>query len=262
MGVALRLPLMANRRVNLAALSGSPLTRRVIALVLAGVLVAGLALSWEAFSDPRFMPVEVVRVQGDLQHVSREGLERQIAPLARDGFFTVDLDRIRAAAMSDPWVEEVSIRRTWPRGLLIRIHEREPFARWSEHELITTGGEVFDAAGIEQPRLPLLHGPRGRGREMIEAYLSFEQQLNRIGLRVAELVQDERGSWRIRTADGMQLRLGRAPMGERLERFVDYFPRIPSEGSGRLEQIDLRYTNGFALAWRGDDAARPVSGGD
>jgi cell division protein FtsQ len=262
MGIALRQPLMANRHIDLLALAGSARPRRLMALVLAGALAAVLALSWDAIRDPRFMPVEVVRVQGDLQHVSRAGLERKIAPLARDGFFAVDLDRIRAAAMSDPWVEEVSIRRTWPRGLLIQIEEREPFARWSGHELITTGGEVFESAGIELPRLPLLHGPRGSGREMIAAYLSFEHQVNRIGLRVAELVQDDRGSWRGRTADGMRLRLGRVRMDERLERFVDHFPRISSDGSRRLEHIDLRYTNGFALAWRDDDAVRPVNGGD
>lgn len=261
MSVALRQPLMANRAVQVGTKVGARAWRRFAVPTVVAVLSILLALGFDAVTDPGFMPIEVVRVEGDLQHVSRSSLEQEIAPLARSGFFAVDLDRIYAAATSDPWVAAVSIRRIWPRGLLLRIRERQPYARWSGAAFVTAQGEVFEAAGVEQPQLPLLSGPKGKGREMVDAYQRFERRLNDIGLRVRELVQDERGSWRIVTADGMRVRLGREHVDERLDRLVETFPQLAGKGSRAVDEIDLRYTNGFALAWRSDDASQPMNGG-
>jgi cell division protein FtsQ len=261
MSVALRQPLMANRPVRVADKTEIGGWRRKGMLALAAGLTTALALGFDAISDPDFMPIEVVRVEGDLLHVSRSGLEQKIAPLARSGFFAVDLDRIYAAATSEPWVEDVSIRRIWPRGLLIRIREREPFARWSQGAFVTAEGEVFEAAGVEQPQLPVLSGPPGKGREMVDAYVRFERRLNEIGLRIGELVQDDRGSWRIVTASGLQLRLGREHIDAQMQRLIEHFPSVAGEDSRAIEEIDLRYTNGFAIAWRSDDASQSMKGG-
>jgi cell division protein FtsQ len=261
MGVALRQPLMANRQVRLADKPGAEGRRRLGALVVAAGLTIALALGFDAITDPHFLPIEVVRVEGDLLHVSRSSLEQTITPLARSGFFAVDLDRIYAAATSEPWVEDVSIRRTWPRGLLIQIREREPFARWKQDAFVTAEGEVFEAEGVEQPQLPVLSGPSNKGREMVDAYVRFERRLNEIGLRISELVQDDRGSWRIITADGPQLRLGREHLDAQMQRLIEHFPRVASEDSRTIKEIDLRYTNGFAIAWRSDDASQSTNGG-
>jgi cell division protein FtsQ len=43
------------------------------------------------------------------------------------------------------------------------------------------------------------------------------------------------------------LELGRGPVGERLSRFVEHWPRSLATLPYRITYVDLRYPNGFAV---------------
>ena len=55
----------------------------------------------------------------------------------------------------------------------------------------------------------------------------------------------------LRLDDGMIVELGRqqpkAPVSERLLRFVEYYPSVLSAARQRPSVVDMRYPNGFAL---------------
>ena len=40
---------------------------------------------------------------------------------------------------------------------------------------------------------------------------------------------------------------------ERLRRFLQLYPRVAASGQGAFEYVDLRYSNGFAMKWPGQD---------
>jgi cell division septal protein FtsQ len=50
-------------------------------------------------------------------------------------------------------------------------------------------------------------------------------------------------------ANGIEINLGREDFTERLQRFVDIYPRILASQSDKIAVVDLRYTNGFAVRW-------------
>lgn len=123
-------------------------------------LVAGVGAGYHHLSQPGRLPLRVVEVKGELQHLTH-ALVRDTASAAIDGgFFTCDMQRLRAAILAMAWVDDVSIRRVWPDKLSMTVTEHVPLARWGDDGLIDVRGHVFrpdSTAGYES--LVRLHGP-------------------------------------------------------------------------------------------------------
>jgi cell division protein FtsQ len=81
-------------------------------------------------------------------------------------------------------------------------------------------------------------------------YHLFRAALASTGLGIAELVLDERRSWRLTLDNNLRLRLGRRQVQARLGRFGRVYHSFIKPQLGRIESVDLRYTNGFSVAWK------------
>ena len=73
---------------------------------------------------------------------------------------------------------------------------------------------------------------------------------------------DARGAWEFDLANGVTVRLGRRQVDERFERFVATALKLVTQRGEDIAYVDMRYTNGFAIGWRGSAArgARPTTG--
>ena len=79
-----------------------------------------------------------------------------------------------------------------------------------------------------------------------------------LGLQVTHLAMDRRGAWSLQLDNGVQLKLGRARPWNRLQRFVRAFPGVFAGRLADLRSVDMRYSNGFTIGWKGG-AATPVT---
>jgi len=68
------------------------------------------------------------------------------------------------------------------------------------------------------------------------------------GLEISKLVLSDRRAWYIDLTSGLHLSVGTQKLTERIEKFLQYLPKLPQPEV--LEQIDLRYANGFAARWQ------------
>lgn len=226
------------------ALNALAATLAAMALVaLAGVLVH------KAARLPAFAIREVV-VTTPLARVSAPHLEAAIRDELGGTFFSMDLDRARAAVAKVPWVRSVSLRRQWPHRLEIAVEEHEPLARWREGRLVSARGETF-AAAHDAP-LPRFDGPEGYAGEIAVRYAEWRPALASLGLELAGIDVSPRGGWRVRAQrDGrpLVLELGHDDPAARLARFAHAYPRtvaaLHRQGVA-IEHVDLRYRNGFA----------------
>lgn len=220
---------------------------RLIAGMLAATVAAG-ALAW--WWQTTHWPVEVVRIDGSLAHADRDALKAVIARHARAGFFRMDLEAVRADLIALPWVRDASLRRIWPETLDVEVREHVPAATWNGKALVSREGEVFAPASLPSMSLPALAGPDGHGPAMLERLRQLRDRLAPLGLEVAAIEQDARRAWRVTLDNGVALRLGRDHHEERLGRFVAVWPGVLAPRAEEIGAVDLRYTNGFAVAWR------------
>jgi cell division protein FtsQ len=186
-----------------------------------------------------------VRVVSELRHVTREEIEALVRGRIRGSFLTVDLPAARAAFEGLPWVRAAQVRRQWPGRLEVALQEHVALARWGAEALVNTHGEVFRAA--YDGALPLFAGPEGAAREIAIQYRYFERSLAAIGEVPVEVRVSARRAWQVKLASGVTLALGREAIEARLARFVAVHARTLGELGRRVDYVDLRYANGFAV---------------
>lgn len=224
-----------------------------VVFVLLAVALAGLK-GWLWLSEPERFPLTAVRLDTRLVKVEEAELREVILPHLDKGLLGLDVERIRLAVETLPWVESASVRRRWPGALIINARERVAVARWNDG-LMSDNGALFRPRPETFPSsLPELEGPLDSAVEVWARFQRLSSTLSQAGFSIAKLRLDERQAWTAELSDGVTLRLGVDADNAAAERFVQAFPKIGVADEARLVRVDLRYPNGFALAWSGGEA--------
>lgn len=195
-------------------------------------------------------PIRWLELNGAFQRVSAEQLRANLTPHIDSSFFTVDLAQLDQAAGRMSWVSSVRIQKKWPDTVNVSIQEFEPLAHWNRGQLISRRGHAFAVPEADSIQgLPWLQGPQQRLDEVLETWTDFNDMLMPLGLEIRHLRLDERGAWSMALNNGTQIQLGRDSAAARLERLVYSWNSLTREHGNAPSEIDLRYTNGFAVNW-------------
>ena len=222
--------------------------RAVLALPVVVVAFYGVGKGAQLVLD---QPVRWLVVEGTLQRVTPIQVEAAVAEGLHAGFLTVNLSALRERVEALDWVDGANVGRRWPDTLVVRVTEHQAAARWGEHGLLNVRGELFTEQSQHAfPELPSLAGPSGTEHDVARRYLAVRGKLAEADLALEKLELDERGSWRLVLGSGQEIRLGRRDIDERLYRFFDVVAPALADQLKRVEYVDLRYTNGFAVGWR------------
>jgi cell division protein FtsQ len=224
---------------------------------------AAVAAALAALAGALDQPIETVTVAGRFQRVSPADVERVVKSEVRGaGLLSIDLATVRRAIHTLPWVDAVSVERAWPRALEVLVVEQTAVARWGDQGLVNARGELFEAdARHIPPELAQLSGPAGKEPVVAQRYLAAAGRLTQAGLRLTALRLDERGAWEFDLADGITVRLGRRQVDERFEKFMNAALKLVSQRGEDISYVDMRYTNGFAIGWRGGSRRAAGKGG-
>ena len=207
----------------------------LLALYAAVMLVAQLPV----------FPLREVRILGETRHVARADIEALVARDLRGNFFTIDLARTRKAFETLAWVRKADLRRHWPDRLDVLLEEHVPLARWGAIGLVNTQGEIFPAT--YEGELPVFVGPAGNAKEMAIQYAYFCKSLEPLGRVPMRVSVSARRAWTVTLDSGMTLELGRVDPEDRLARFVENHAQAAALLGRRMQHVDLRYSNGFAV---------------
>ncbi len=222
------------------------------------MLFAALALGWALVlwfvSRPIFPLREVVVLTPPAQVTSAQ-LEYVARTAIHGNFFTVDLQAVREGFEKLPWVRRADVRRRWPDGIELRLEEHQAVAYWTVSEsgdsrLVNRQGEIFVAASNAD--MPQFDGPQGSSGWLLARHEEFSRMLEPLGAKLVGMGLSAREAWQLTLDNGLVIMLGReqerAPLRDRLARFVALWPRVQEQIDMQVEVADLRYPGGFALA--------------
>jgi cell division protein FtsQ len=236
------------------------------AVFAAGALSAVALVSFALGRELLDLPVRQLDIEGRFQRVTKLEILAAAQPALRESFLTLDLEDIRHRVAAIDWVDTVRLRRVWPDTLKISYEEHRAAASWGDDGLLNTRGELF-ASDVrrEYPELPRLAGPDGSHRRVAATYLAVRDRLTRANLILESIEMDARGAFSIGLAGGISVRIGRDDVDGRIDRFFAAAMPTLAGDLDRIEYIDLRYANGFAVGWREapdpDSAVARVEGG-
>jgi cell division protein FtsQ len=233
------------RQLNLPVINWS----QVFTLVAVGaVIVAGYVSTIWLMNRP----IDAVVINGAFQRVSAIQLEEALARHVHTGFLSADLNAMRTQLIDIPWVANAAIRRRWPGSIEVLVTEQRPAACWGERGLLNVDGVLFISNASHTPaELPRLDGPAGTEAKVAAMYFHIEKQLEQRGMAAVSLILDGRGAWNFQLNNGIRVRLGASQVDERIDRFLLALDGVISSQAEYVDYVDMRYTNGFAIGWKG-----------
>ena len=206
-------------------------------------------------------PIRWLEINGSFQRVSAEQLRASLTPLIASSFFTIDLQALRDAADRNSWVSAINVQKRWPDTIVVEVEEFIPFAHWNRGQLISSQGVAFsvpEADGIQG--LPWLRGPDARLGQVLKNWTKFSDELAPAGLAIQQMTLNQRGAWSMVLNNGTSVHLGRDAAWERLQRLMSSWNALLQDQVAPPRDVDLRYTNGFAVLWPQEPGKREGKG--
>ncbi|MDO8654721.1 MAG: cell division protein FtsQ/DivIB [Undibacterium sp.] len=227
---------------------------------LFGILLLVLLMSgiWWVIQRPVFT-LKVIRVDGveknALRHVNALTIRDAALPKIKGNFFTTNLDTVRTAFETVPWVRKASVQREWPNQLIVTLEEHRPLGTWGEEgRLISVKGDVFTAnlaEAEEDADLIEFGGPDGSEKEVLARYINFKDWFAKISLVPDSVQYSSRYAWSLKLSNGMKVELGReqdeSSLKNRVDQLLMVYPQLVASLQDSIESVDMRYPNGLAL---------------
>jgi cell division protein FtsQ len=94
----------------------------LIFILVIGALTVGYVYQNE------ILPVNQVQIDGDLQRVDMQAVEKILMPYVQHGLLGIDVIALQQSLQTVPWVAQARVSRMWPDAVHIWITEPQPVA--------------------------------------------------------------------------------------------------------------------------------------
>jgi cell division protein FtsQ len=216
-----------------------------------GLLVLPLGLVvYYLGQAPQMLPIRNIQLQGSFENLDQREVEATLRDYIGQGFFSLDIHQLQQALKDKPWTESVSVRRIWPDTLRVIIREKEPVARWDDKHLLSASAVVFKADSSRFKQLPRVHADNHSPAWALRQFNRLQERFEAVDERLVALAVDSRGALDVELINGLKIKLGRDEIEHKVDRLVRIYHAQILPRREQIERLDLRYSNGFAVAWK------------
>ncbi len=196
------------------------------------------------------LPIRSIQLAGSFKNLDQREVEAALKPYIGQGFFSLDIHELQQVLHGKPWTESVSVRRIWPDKLRVIIKEKEPVARWDERNLLSSSARVYAADTSAFAHLPLVHAASHEPDWLLRRFYDLDARFRGVEERLVSMRVDSRGAIDLELINGLQIKLGRGDIEHKIDRLIRIYPRQIIPRREQIRRLDLRYANGFAVAWK------------
>jgi len=208
--------------------------------------------------DPGRFPIRSVVVEGVYQHTDQQRLRDRVMSQAQRGFFNLDIAKIQQEVEDLAWVNRAYVRRVWPESISVHLEEHTPVARWGDNGLISDNFKLFFPPLLQESNdpllkntvadLPVLASPERRHVALLKLLMETGPILKTIEAPLTGISEDERRSVTLELKGDVLVVIGHRLIQERIQRFAEIFRSYIAPVYDDVARVDMRYTNGFAMA--------------
>lgn len=255
-------------------------------------LVAIMILVVDQILRPDVFQVKSVKIVAPFEKAERTKIRSTLENYVGKNYFSVELNEVQNTVKKIPWVKQVEARREWPAKLVVTVDEYEAKAQWNSEYLIDISKDVFAKPESNVPdNLVVLNGPDGKHELVFDDFNHWFKTFQRKGYVITEMSLSNRYTYDMTLSlseallkylqkDKMQqvitdgsnsdvvtnssennliiekiihLKIGNKDNAEkRIARFLDIVNPIIEKNMLYVENIDLRYEQGFSIKWVDD----------
>ena len=150
------------------------------------------------------------------------------------------------------WIDSVSIRRDYPRVVILSIKEHKPLVIWNNKSYINNNGEIFFVKDVSK-NLPRLNSKNNRSQALFKYFSFFSDNLlkNKINDKIVEISENNIRSLSVLLSSGITIRFGSKNINDKMKIFFKSYKKILNTSDlKKIRYIDMRYSNGFSIGWK------------
>lgn len=219
-----------------------------VALVLISLL---FAIANKALQDAPAAHIEVSSEH--LSPAQHQALKSAVGGAVSDNFFTADLQALRDLALSQQWVDQVSITRDWQRGIIISALPKQAVANFGTERLIDAKGSVFvpvESVDLMREQFVNLQGDQEKSRVIMQQMQQINEWFAPLNMKVEDIILTPRMTWLVRFDNGIRLIVDNEDTARKLMSLSQLLNGQLAPRLSEMQSVDLRYKNGFAIAWK------------
>jgi cell division protein FtsQ len=198
----------------------------------------------------QLLPIRTIQLSGTFENLDQQAVATTLHQYIGQGFFSLDIHELQQTLHTNSWTDSVSVRRIWPDKLRVRIKEKKPIARWDDEHLLSDSAKVYLADIGPFSHLPVVHAANHQPGWVLQQFYRLEARFNSVDERLVGLHVDSRGALNVELINGLQIKLGRGNIDHKIDRLVSIYQQQILPRREQIERLDLRYSNGFAVAWK------------
>ena len=130
---------------------------------------------------------------------------------------------------------------------------RKAVANFGSDRLVDANGVVYqpaDGAQLMDARLVNLHGRDSEAMQIMQKLKRINTWYAPLGVHVQDLVLTPRQTWIVRFDNGMRIIVDHENTEQKLYNLALQLQSSLASDFPKIDSVDLRYKNGFAIAWR------------
>lgn len=214
------------------------MTRYILYIVFVGILILTYKSGIISF------PIQEVSIITSDKKYNENKLNKYIDSLYGKDLLLSNIDTIQKVIISDDWISDAEVTKSFPSKITIRIIQHEPMAFYN-NQIVSKTGILINSSTSSLKGLPIIID---KNKELTSAYDIYSLSLfhlKKIDL-VVKKIEIYHSLIKIHTTS-IVLITDRTNFEKNIVRLVALFDDLNNTYGKNITSIDMRYSNGFAI---------------
>ena len=188
-------------------------------------------------------PIEEIEIISSDKKYNEKKLNKYIESIYGSDLLLSNIDMIQKNIISDEWISDAEVIKSFPSKLSIRIIQHEPLAIYNNQIMSKSGILIRSSSNLDN--LPVIVDKEKRPIAAYDMLSSTLVSLKKIDLVVKKL-EIYHSLIKIYTTS-MVLISDKTNFKKNIQRLVPLFSDLKNTYDKKITSIDMRYSNGFAI---------------
>ena len=188
-------------------------------------------------------PIEEIEIISSDKKYNEKNLSKYIDSIYGNDLLLTNIDMIQKNIISDEWISDAEVIKSFPSKLSIRIIQHEPLAIYNNQIMSKSGILIRSSSNLDN--LPVIIDKEKKPTVAYDILSSTLVNLKKIDL-VVKKIEIYHSLIKIYTSS-MVLISDKTNFKKNIQRLVSSFSDLKNTYGKKITSIDMRYSNGFAI---------------
>ena len=194
-------------------------------------------------SDYFVYPIDEVEIVSTTSNHNNRKINDIVNSLQGSDLLSLDLNMLKNKLISDGWIKDVEIKKSFPSKLEIIIVPQEPYAIYNS-QILMKDGSVLKSKVLPK-NLVIVVDKTNNKLDSLELLMLCNEMLAKIDLNIIKLeIYDS--IIKINTSSNLLIS-DRKNLELNLKRLIESYGNLQRLFKKDIKSIDMRYSNGFAI---------------